>query len=61
MTVQQARHIAARIAVDAERIAADYEGRPFDGPTVASEIGETLALVAVLAKCVESLAKQVQQ
>lgn len=49
------RWVCREIAADARRDVHDFEGRPFTGRTVAEYMGLQAALIAALAKVVESL------
>jgi hypothetical protein len=49
------RWVCREIASDARRDVHDFEGRPFTGRTVAEYMGLQAALIAALAKVVESL------
>ena len=48
--------VARMVFADAETDAVALDGKPFTGRVVAETFGSTLAMIAALAKCIETLA-----
>jgi hypothetical protein len=54
-TIEQRQEVCRQIAADAAADAANFDGKPFNGRTVAQYLGNHGASIAALAKLVESL------